>query len=55
MHRRNEGLDYSKCRRDVPALVSAVQAYFGSWGKALHQAGIDPNLYFVRHKWRKSK
>ena len=54
MHRRCEGLGYGKARRDVPALVSAAEAYFGSWGKALHQAGIDPNLYFVRHKWRKT-
>ena len=54
MHRRREELGYGKVRRDVPALVSAAEAYFGSWGRALHQAGIDPNLYFVRHKWRKS-
>ena len=54
MHRRREGLGYGDARRNVPALVSAAQAYFGSWGRALHQAGIDPNLYFVRHKWRKS-
>jgi hypothetical protein len=25
---------------------------FGDWDKALHAAGIDPNLYFVHHKWR---
>ena len=53
MHRRKEGLGYSKARRDVPALVSAAEAYFGSWGRALHHAGVDPNLYFVHHKWRK--
>ena len=38
-------------RREVPALVSAAEAYFGSWGKALYAARIDPNLYFVRRKW----
>ena len=36
------------------ALVSAAEAHFGSWGKALYAAGIDPNLYFVHHKWHKS-
>ena len=54
MHRRREGLGYGDARRNVPALVSATQVYFGSWGRALNQAGIDPNLYFVRHKWPKS-
>jgi hypothetical protein len=37
----------------LPALVSAAEAHFGSWGKALYAAGIDPNLYFVHHTWRK--
>jgi hypothetical protein len=32
--------------------VSAAEAYFGSWGKALFAAGIDPNSYFVHHKRR---
>ena len=35
-----------------PCLVSAAEAYLGSWGNALHAAGIDPNLY-LRRKWRK--
>jgi hypothetical protein len=43
----------SKARRAGPALVSAAEAYLGSWGKALYAAGIDPSLYFVHHKWRK--
>jgi hypothetical protein len=38
---------------EVPALVSAAEAYFGRWGKALYAAGIDPSLYFVHHTWRK--
>ena len=54
MHRDGKDLGYAKARRAVPALVSAAEAYFGSWGRALHQAGIDPNHYFVRRKWRKS-
>jgi len=54
-HRSKEKLNYSTGRREFPALVSAAEAYFGSWGKALHAAGIDPNLYFVHHKWRKQK
>jgi hypothetical protein len=53
MHRAKVGLAYAKVRREFPALVSAAEAYFGSWGKALNAAGIDPNLYFVHHKWRK--
>lgn len=51
MHRSGEKLRYSTVRRDSPALLSAAEAYFGSWGKALHAAGIDPNLYFVYRKW----
>ena len=53
-HRLNERLDYGTGRREFPALVSAAEAYFGSWGKALNAAGIDPNLYFVHHKWQES-
>ena len=55
MHRSKESLAYARARRDVPALVSAAEAYFGSWGKALYAAGIDPNFYFVHHKWRKRR
>ena len=53
MHRSKKSLAYASARRDVPAPVSAAEARFGSWGKALYAAGIDPNLYFVRRKWRK--
>jgi hypothetical protein len=55
MHRSRESLAYGRMRREFPALLSAAEAHFGSWGKALYAAGIDPNLYFVHHKWRKSK
>src|SRR5262249_19437307 len=55
MHRSKESLSYARAQRDVPALVSAAEAHFGSWGKALYAAGIDPNLYFVHHKWRKRR
>src|SRR5262245_8744468 len=55
MHRSKESLAYARARRDVPALVSAAEAHFGSWGKALNAAGIDPNLYFVHHRWRKPR
>jgi hypothetical protein len=55
MHRSKEGLAYAKAGRDHPTLVSAAEAHFGSWGKALHAAGIDPNLYFVHHRWRKTE
>jgi hypothetical protein len=53
MYRSKESLAYMRARRVVPALVSAAEAHFGSWGRALYAAGIDPNLYFVRRKWRK--
>ena len=55
MHRTKERLAYGSARRDFPALVSAAEAHFGSWGKALYASGIDPNLYFVHHKWRKRR
>jgi hypothetical protein len=54
MHRSKKNLSYAEARRTVPALVSAAEAYFGSWGKALYAAGIDPNLYFVHQRWRKA-
>jgi hypothetical protein len=54
-HRSQEKLDYATGRRQFPALVSAAEAYFGSWGKALYAAGIDPNLYFPHHTVRKPK
>jgi len=47
-----ESLAYARARRDVPALVSAAEAHFGSWGKALYAAGIDQ---IVHHKWRKPR
>jgi hypothetical protein len=52
-HRSKENLNYATGRREFPALVSAAEAYFGTWGKALYAAGIDPNLYFVHHKWKR--
>jgi hypothetical protein len=54
-HRLKESLAYGRARREFPALLSAAEAYFGSWGKALHAAGIDPNLYFVHHRWCEPK
>jgi len=55
MHRSKESLRYGRIRREFPALVSAAEVNFGTWGKALYAAGIDPNLYFVHHKWRKQR
>jgi hypothetical protein len=52
-HRSKEKLNYGAIRRDFPALISAAEAYFGTWGKALYAAGIDPNLYFPHHAWGK--
>ena len=54
--RRRSGkpLGYAAARRDNPALVSAAEAYFGTWGNALYAAGMDPNLY-LRGKWRKRR
>ena len=53
MHRSKESLAYGTIRREKQALLSAAEAYFGSWGKGLYAARVDPNLYFVRRKWRK--
>ena len=55
MHRDRKGLGYGDARRQATRLVTAAEAYFGSLGRALDAAGIDPNLYFVHHKWRKSR
>jgi hypothetical protein len=33
MHRSKEPLAYMTARRGTPALVSAAEAYFGSWGR----------------------
>ena len=55
LHRSQDKLRYAQARRETPAIVSAAEAHFGSWGKALQAAGIDPNLYFVHHKWRGPK
>jgi hypothetical protein len=51
-HRLEQGLGYAAARRQDPALVSASEAYFGTWGNTLNAAGIDPNFYLHR-KWRK--
>jgi hypothetical protein len=51
-HRSGKPLGYAAARRDDTALVSAAEAYFGTWGDALYAAGIDPNLYF-RRRWQK--
>jgi len=55
MHRSKENLAYANMRHKFPALLSAAEAYFGRWGKALYAAGIDPNEYFVRRAWHQRK
>ena len=55
MHRSKENLAYANMRHKFPALLSAGEAYFGNWGKALYAAGIDPNEYFVRRAWHQRK
>jgi hypothetical protein len=56
MHTAKQRLGYVQARRNDPALVRAAEKHFGSWGKALHASGIDPNLYYyVHHKWRGAK
>ena len=56
MHRGKQSLAYTKVRRDNLPLVRAAEKQFGSWGKALYAAGIDPNLYYVhRRQWREPK
>ena len=48
MHKSRRALGYAAARRNNTRLVSAAEAYFGTWGNALHAAGMDPNLYFRR-------
>ena len=55
MHRSKENLAYANMRHKFPALLSAGEAYFGNWGKALYAAGIDPTEYFVRRAWHQRK
>jgi hypothetical protein len=53
MRRSGKPLGYAAARRDDPALVSAAEAYLGSWRNALHAAGVDPKLY-LRRKWARA-
>jgi hypothetical protein len=55
LHRSKKNLAYPAMCRDNVALLSAGEKHFGSWGKALYAAGIDPSLYFVHHTWRKPR
>jgi hypothetical protein len=52
IHRGKQSLAYTKVRRDNLPLVRAAEKQFGSWGKALYAAGIDPDLYYVHRQWR---
>src|SRR4030095_4412637 len=45
MHRSNESLAHARARREFPALLSAAEAHFGSWGRALYAAGIIEPMY----------
>lgn len=47
LHRAKENLSYAAARRNHPAEVSAAEAYLGSWGNALHAAGIDLTCIFT--------
>jgi hypothetical protein len=55
MHRCKQPLVYREARLNHLALVRAAEKQFGSWGKALYAAGIDPNFYYVQRKWREPK
>jgi hypothetical protein len=55
MHRAHTLPAYAEARREYPAVVSAAERYFGSWGKALVAAGVDPRLYFVRRHYPESE
>ena len=50
-----QSLAYTKARHDNLPLVCAAEKQFGSWGKALYAAGIDPNLYCVERRLREPK
>jgi hypothetical protein len=51
-HRLKLSLAHAVVRREYPALLSAAERLFGSWGNTVYAAGIDPNLYFAHHTWR---
>ena len=54
LHRRKRPLAYRRVRLNCPALVSAAEAYFGSWGRGLVAAGIDPTVHYAHRNWRKA-
>jgi hypothetical protein len=54
IHKSKANLTYVKARRTIPSLVHEAERFFGSWRKALYAAEIDPNSYFVHHRWRKT-
>ena len=51
-HRLGLSMVRAVVRVELPALASAAERYFGTWGRALYAAGIDPKLYPAR-TWRK--
>ena len=52
MHKAKQNLRYTWIRANNTALSSAAEKHFGSWGKALVAAGIDPAIYYARHTRR---
>jgi len=53
-HRLGLSLLYAVVRVEFPALASAAERYFGTWGRALKAAVIDPKLYLAR-TWQNTK
>jgi hypothetical protein len=51
-HRLRFSLLRAVMRVECPALMSAAERYFGTWGRALHATGIDPKLHLAR-TWQK--
>ena len=48
MHKSGQPLGYATVRRNNPRLVSAAEAYFGTWGNALYACRDWPEFVFAR-------
>lgn len=54
-HAEGEDLSWTAMRQGTPKLVSAAEYHFGSYGRALREAGIDGALRVVHESWSREK
>lgn len=55
LHRAGKSLSYSDLSRHAQSLLSASAYHFGSYHKALEQAGIDYTEQLQRPRWTKAR